>query len=266
MSDSTTRGGGAERPPTGDEQHAASAASAPRKAMTTALGAIAGAVAGTAAGLGTMIVGPVGAALGAIIGAEIAEVGGQVVTSCDPAYTPEHEEHYRALWESHADRPADVAFDRVRPAYQFGHVAAYDPAFVGRDFTASEAELRAAWDRDFRERHGEWELVRHHVCDAYGHSRGENFGIRRDLGTVGAAGSAVDPVELDRARSGLSSVDGTPTAGIAYDHPGYADVNNENALGIAPAGLVADGGRSGGLGEWPETDAGTAHRRDTGYH
>jgi hypothetical protein len=130
----------------------------------------------------------------------------------------------------------------------------------------AEAELRAAWDRDFRAQHGEWERVRRYVCDAYGHSRGENFGCRRDASVIGAAGSAVDPVELDRARSGLPSVDGATTAGIAYDHAGYAEVNNDNALADAATVTGPDGARTGGLGEWSETDANTAYRRSAGYH
>jgi hypothetical protein len=268
MSDSTTPGG-IGQPPREDEQHPTWPTGAPRTAAATALGALAGAVAGTAAGLGTMIVGPVGAIFGAIVGAEViastAEMSSQAAAT-EPAYSTEHDEHYRALWESDAGRPADVAFETMRPAYRFGHAAAYHPAFVGRDFHGAEEDLRAAWERDLGAQNGAWDRVRQHVCDAYGHSRGENFGIRRDLSIIGPAGSAVDPVELDRARSGLSSVDGATTAGIAYDHPGYAEVNNDNALGIAPAGVVSESGRSGGLGEWPETDASTAHRADSGYH
>lgn len=265
MSESTPLAGGTGQPPAGDEQHAARPAGAPRRAATLALGAIAGAVAGTVVGLNTMIVGPVGAAFGAILGAELTEVGGQAVTPCEPSYTPEHDEHYRALWESDSARPAGFAFERVRPAYLFGHVAAYQTAFVGMDFVAAEPELRTVWDRDVAARHGSWESVRRYVCDAYGHSRGESFGFRRVDDVIGSAGSAVDPLELDRARSGLSSVDGARTAGIAYDHAGYAEVNNDNARADA-AGAGAEDGGAGGLGEWPMTDAASAHRVDRPYH
>jgi hypothetical protein len=254
MSDSTSPGG-AEQPPTRDDRQTAWMAGAARTAAATAVGALAGA----AAGMGTMIVGPVGTVVGAIIGAEIMEMGSQA-TGAEPSYSPEHDEHYRALWESDPARPADTAFETVRPAYRFGHVAAFQAQFVGWDFVAAESDLRTVWERDSRARHGEWERVRQYVRDAYGHSRGESFGVRRDERIIGSGGSAVDPVELDRARSGLPSVDESRTAGIAYDHPGYAEVNNDNALGIAPAGTG-----SGGLGEWPETDANTAHR-GPGYH
>jgi hypothetical protein len=265
MSESTPLGGGAERPTARDERHETPTAGAASRATAVALGAIAGAVGGSVAGLGTMIVGPVGAALGAIFGAELAEVGSQAVARSEPSYTREHDEHYRALWESDATRPADVAYEAVRPAYMFGHVAAYQTPFVGLDFQAAERELRTAWERDVGARHGAWERVRQYVCDAYGHSRGEDFGIRRDEGVIGSAGSAVDPVELGRARSGLRSIDGTRTAGIAYGHAGYAEVNNDNARADATGAGAEDGG-AGGLGEWPETDASTAHRDDRGYH
>jgi hypothetical protein len=80
----------------------------------------------------------------------------------------------------------------------------------------------------------------------------------------------VDPVELERARAGLPSVDTSAAAGaIAYDHSGYADVNNPNVTAADGARTnvgIGDRGPSGGLGEHGELDANTAHRRDTELH
>jgi hypothetical protein len=202
MSDLTLLGGG-EQPPVRDEHHAERKGAS--KAAATAMTTLAGALAGTAAGLNTMIVGPAGTIVGALVGAELAGLGSEVVVTEDAAYELEHDEHYRALWESDPGRQADAAFETARPAYRFGHVAAYHEAFVGRDFVAAEADLRTLWERDFAARYGRWEGVREYVCDAYGHSRGSNFGIRRDRGVVGTGGSAVDPLELERARAGLAS-------------------------------------------------------------
>jgi hypothetical protein len=179
------------------------------KAATTGMVTLAGAVAGTAAGLNTMIVGPLGAVVGALIGAELAGVGSEAIVTEVAAYGPEHEEHYRGLWEAEPGHPAAATFESARPAYQFGHVAAYEPAFVGRDFIAAETDLRALWERDFRP-HGEWEHVRRYACDAYGHSRSANFGLRRDASVIGTGGSAVDPLELARAQAGLASKPDTP--------------------------------------------------------
>jgi hypothetical protein len=47
------------------------------------------------------------------------------------------------------------------------------------------------------------------VRDAFGHARAEGVGARRDTRVIGSAGSAVDPVELERARRGEPS-DGRP--------------------------------------------------------
>ncbi|HEY0778993.1 MAG TPA: hypothetical protein VGD56_13565, partial [Gemmatirosa sp.] len=69
----------------------------------------------------------------------------------------------------------------------------------------AEPALREGWG-DLRSRAGAWDDVRQYVHDAYGHARSEGVGERRNPAVIGSGGSAVDPVELDRARHGLSSV------------------------------------------------------------
>jgi hypothetical protein len=181
------------------------------KAGNTAVGVGAGVVAGTMAGLqagalgGAALLGVgglAGAALGAAAGAALAQ-------EADPTrYTAEVDAHYRALYDGAP--AADRAYDRVRPAYVFGHVAAAEPELAGLGFAEAEPALRAAWNDELRGRAGEWDAVRRHVLDAYGHARAEGAGARRNPTVIGSGGSAVDPVELDRAQHGLSSV---PVAG-----------------------------------------------------
>jgi hypothetical protein len=178
------------------------------KAASTPVTAVAGAVAGATAGLATGVFGPIGAMVGAIVGAlaggAAGAAGGQAVAG--ELYTAEHDAHYRALWESRRDRPADLSYDRARLAYQYGHIAAQQPAYGGRYFADVEPELRQRWTGDLSARGGEWEGVRRYAEDAYSHARSLGLGSRRDPTVVGSAGSAVDPGELERARAGLPSV------------------------------------------------------------
>ena len=187
------------RPDPDDERKTVKAASAPA-------GAAAGAIAGATAGLATGVFGPIGAAVGAIVGAlggtAVGATGGQ---AADDMYTGDDDAHYRALWENLPQRAADQGFDSVRVAYQYGHVAAHLPEFAGARFTHIEPELGQRWPNEFRGRVGEWDAVRSYVENGFGHAQSRGAGQRRDLGIVGSAGSAVDPVELERSRAGLPS-------------------------------------------------------------
>jgi hypothetical protein len=223
-------------------------------AAGTATGAAAGAVAGAAAGLGTIAAGPLGAIFGALAGAAIGEASAQ--GAAESVYTNEHDEHYRALWEATPDRATGATYDAARPAYQLGHVAAAYPDFAGRDFHSAEPELRRIWDRDFRAQHGDWETVRHYVCDAYGHARAEGLGVRRDYGVIGTGGSAVDPVELERARAGLASRADAPEDDEPY-FPSDLGATTPNAR-------TGTAGR-GSLSEGAEISANQAHPERTDY-
>ncbi len=168
-------------------------------------GALAGLQAGALGGAAMLGVGGLaGAALGAAAGAALAE-------DADPTrYTADVDAHYRALYQGSAT--ADRGSDHVRPAYVFGHLAAAEPELAGMDFDQAEPALRGAWNDELRARSGTWEQMRAHVRDAYGHARAEGAGARRDPSVIGSGGSAVDPVELDRARHGLPSVPDAPGA------------------------------------------------------
>jgi hypothetical protein len=177
------------------------------KAASPPAGAAAGAIAGATAGLATGVFGPIGAMVGAVVGA----LGGTAVgaatgqAAADDLYTAEDDARYRTLWEGLPDRAADQGFDSVRVAYQFGHIAARHPDFASAHFADIEPQLRQRWPNELRTRVGEWDAVRPYVEDAYSYARSRGEGERRDLGIVGSAGSAVDPVERDRARAGLPS-------------------------------------------------------------
>jgi hypothetical protein len=250
----------AARPLDADEARSVKATSAP-------VGALAGAAAGATAGLVTLTTGPVGFLIGAVAGALAGSLGGwfggQAVTEI--RYDEAEDAHYRALYEGGV--PTDRGFDAVRPAYEVGHLAAHNPDWVGRDFAAVEPELRRAWDADLRTQHrAEWDAVRPYVRDAYGHARSEGAGVRRNAGVIGSAGTAVDPVELDRARGGRPSVD--------RESPGFVATRDRTTPATEPLldpgtterGAQRSAADGPALGELPETDANTAHRRDPEYH
>lgn len=181
-------------------------------AGTAAAGAVAGTMAGLQAGVlagaATFGVGAIaGAALGAAAGAALGEDAqrGQ--------FTADADAHYRALYE--ASPEGGRSYDAVRAAYVFGHIAASEPGLAGQTFEEAEPALREAWTDELRARAGTWDGVRRYAHDAYGHARADGAGERRDRAVIGSGGSAVDPVELDRARRGRSSVVDAPQSSIS---------------------------------------------------
>ena len=195
----TTGANAANTPATDTERRTVKAASPPA-------GAAAGAVAGATAGLATGVFGPIGAMVGAVVGAlGGAAAGAATGRSADDMYTAEDDAHYRTMWESLPQRAADQGFDSARVAYQYGHIAARHPDFAGARYADIEPELQRRWPNEFRTRVGEWDAVRSYVEDGFGYARSRGAGQRRDLGIVGSAGSAVDPVEHERSQAGLPS-------------------------------------------------------------
>ena len=179
------------------------------KAATPPVGAAAGAVAGAAAGIAVPALGPIGARVGAIIGALGGAAAGTAAAGTAAAegrYTQTDDDRYRALWERLPDRPADRSYETARVAYQYGHLAASHPDFAGAHFADAEPRLRERWPNEFRQQVGEWDAIRAHVEEAFSHARSRGAGQVRDANVIGTAGSAVDPVELARARAGLPSV------------------------------------------------------------
>jgi hypothetical protein len=61
----------------------------------------------------------------------------------------------------------ELEYERVLPAYQFGHVAAHDERFAGSSFEDVEDVLRAEWSPDLAMQCGSWDVVRGYVNRAY---------------------------------------------------------------------------------------------------
>jgi len=189
-------------------------------------GAAAGALAGGAAGLATGVFGPFGALVGAIVGA----VGGTALGAgaagtqgAVQGYSVDDDAAARESWDAMPNRPADRSFESVRPAFQFGHLAARHQHFAGRDFRSAEPELAREWPAELHTGVGSWESVTPYVESAYSRAHRDGAGVRRDPDIIGSAGSAVDPVERDRARAGLPSVDEPQRDDLDVDH----DVDRE---------------------------------------
>jgi hypothetical protein len=137
----------------------------------------AGAVAGGAAG--TVILGPLGTVVGALIGAATGGAAAAAVARERVDYDLNVDRVYREHYEDSPQRLADRPFDAVRPAYQFGHVAAARPEWQGRSFSDIEAQLASIWRRELPPSFGEWDAMRPYARAAFDQSRsrlaGETF-------------------------------------------------------------------------------------------
>ena len=127
-------------------------------------GAAAGALAGGTAG--TLVAGPIGTVIGAIAGALGGWWAGSGVEK-DAELAPADETYYRRHYEASA--PAGGSWDRARPAYQLGHLAAANPAYRGRSFADIETDLQRGWRGDTAASAGDWQSVRDLARCAYEH-------------------------------------------------------------------------------------------------
>lgn len=126
-------------------------------------GVLVGAGIGSAAGpLGTLIGGIAGALGGWWLGRSIVDAAGTV--------THEDEAHFRAHYDSIANRPADRNYDDVRGAYYLGQIASHNPNFLAREFDEVEPELERGWQA-YAEKHGSWPTVRDFVAEGYSRGR-----------------------------------------------------------------------------------------------
>jgi hypothetical protein len=153
----------------------ASVEPAPR-AVEVALGAAGGAVAGAA--VGTVTLGPIGAIVGALAGT----IGGgwtALAAAAPTHYGPEHDREYRAHYEADSERLADRPYERARPAYQLGHLAARNPDYASRDFESVERDLRRVWSDDVRRDYGDWQVARRYAHEAFVRERASSQGRAR---------------------------------------------------------------------------------------
>lgn len=159
----------------------------PAEHLAEAEGSIAGVVGGAAIG---SIAGPLGLLLGGVAGALGGWWVGHTIAEAAKVLTGEDDAHYRRHYAASPDRPADRAYEDVRPAYQLGQVAAQNPSFRDRTFDEVEPELRRGWTEDARARHGDWNAVRGYVHEGY--ARGSAAEVRPER-AVHRAGEAGEP-------------------------------------------------------------------------
>jgi hypothetical protein len=149
-----------------------------------AAGGVSGVLAGAAAG---SVVGPVGTVIGGIVGAMGGWWAGRAVAEAATSITTEDESYYRKHYDSLGNRPADLRYEDVRPAYYVGHVATRNPDYRGRSFEDIEPELRRSWPTD--RKYGTWDSMRGYAREGF--TRG-----RSTLGNLGErAADTVDDLK-----------------------------------------------------------------------
>lgn len=65
------------------------------------------------------------------------------------------------------------SYDKIRPLYQFGHLAGSNPDYQGRPFEEVEPDLQAAWTGDQARQYGDWSTVRDYISTGYARKRPE---------------------------------------------------------------------------------------------
>lgn len=132
-----------------------------------ATGGISGVLVG--AGIGSAA-GPIGTLIGGIAGALGGWWAGRAVAEAASALTHEDEAHFRGHFDSLPARPADRAYDDVRPAYYLGQIASHNPNFVERQFTEVEPELERGWS-SYADKYGSWTAVRGYAAEGFSRGR-----------------------------------------------------------------------------------------------
>ncbi|MEP6493692.1 MAG: hypothetical protein ABJF01_13510 [bacterium] len=146
-----------------------------------ATGGISGVLVG--AGIGSAA-GPVGTLIGGIAGAIGGWWAGRAVSEAASALTREDEEFFRAHYDAQTNRPADRAYDDVRPAYYLGHIASFNPDFTPLDFIEVEPELAQGWS-PYAERNGSWQAVRNYAAEGFLRGRSKlDDAARHDDGRI----------------------------------------------------------------------------------
>lgn len=192
-------------PPAGDRPSTDPDRPSASPAVTGPAGALAGAAAGATGG--TLTAGPVGTIVGALVGALGGGLAG-MATADDAQPSADDEAYYRTHHEGATRGLADAAYDRARPAYHLGHVAALNPDWRGRPYLEIEPELRRAWGDDLQERHGDWPQASPFARAAF-----ERTLQRTNAGPGTAAGTAAGTV------AGDTPAGTTPS----HDRAGFAD-------------------------------------------
>ncbi len=125
---------------------------------------------------------------------------------------------YQQCYRAATGLPPDARYERVRPAFHLGHLAALNPDYRGQSFESIEPDLRRGWTAEVGESHGAWAEVRDHARAAYERSGGGagQPAARARQGTVPPADDLHGTASQPRAESN----DPLPGA----DDQGLADV------------------------------------------
>jgi hypothetical protein len=135
------------------------------------LGEAAGGISGVLVGAGIgSAAGPIGTLIGGIAGALGGWWAGRAVAEAATSLTNEDEEHFRRHYDSLPERPADRAYDDVRPAYYLGQIASHNPNFTAREFDEVEPELERGW-ASYADKYGSWTTVRHYAAEGFTRGR-----------------------------------------------------------------------------------------------
>ena len=175
-----------------------------------AVGGIGGVLAGAAIG---SVAGPVGTLIGGIAGAMGGWWSGRAVTEATSKLTEADDNYYRERYESSPNRLADRSYEDVRPAYHLGQVAAQNPDYANKEWSAVQSDLQRGWTAEHTKKYGDWNTVSSYASEGY--TRG-----RSTLGLAGAkAGAAAGAV------AGAASTAGTKAANAVDDLKDRVDGN-----------------------------------------
>lgn len=130
------------------------------------VGGVSGIVTGAAIG---SIGGPAGTVIGAIAGAVGGWWAGKEVSNAATTYTENHDTQYKSHFNSQSSesRGRFGSYDKARPLYQLGHVAAQNPDYRGKNFDQIEPDIKRGWNKDMEQQYGSWNDVRGTVGSAY---------------------------------------------------------------------------------------------------
>lgn len=81
---------------------------------------------------------------------------GRTVTDALTRYTDDDETYYRAHFAHYVDEGEGDRFESMRPAYMLGHLAGFNPEYIGHAWGDIEHGLAAAWARRSR---ADWAAV-----------------------------------------------------------------------------------------------------------
>jgi hypothetical protein len=162
-----------------------------------AAGGISGVLAGAAIG---SVGGPVGTLIGGIAGALGGWWAGRAVSEAVGQLTKEDDDYYRRSYDSSPARLADRSYEDVRPAYQLGHVAAYNPDYANKNWNDVRSDLQRGWGAEQSRTYGDWTAVSIFASEGFTRSRAR---IGSSTNRAASAGEGTfDRASSDAARRG----------------------------------------------------------------